>query len=152
MFLTKTEQSAAPTGFGLLRREMDRLFDDWAGLRPEMSLTGFRPQINVVENHKHLVVTAELPGLEENDIEVELTPNALVLRGEKSEETLEEDDNWYRKERTFGSFERSIPLPWKSSEEPGEAKAKFKNGLLKVTVDRPADAVPRVKKVEIKAA
>lgn len=151
MFLTKSERKASPSGVGVLRREIDRIFDDWGSvLTLEKSDGGFRPKINVIENQKHLFVSVELPGLEENDVEVEVTPDVLVLRGEKTEEVTEEDDNWYRSERSFGSFERSIPLPWKPTEEPAQAKAVFKNGLLKITVDRPAEALPRSKKVEIK--
>lgn len=157
MWLTKREptffSSSPELGLGSLRREMERLFDDWAGdLQPFAENGRFRPQINVVENDKHLKVTAELPGLEEKDVEVELGSDFLTLRGKKEEEKTEEGENWYRSERSFGSFERVLPLPWRLEDEKAKADAVFKNGVLTVTVAKPKGTRPRSKKLEIRAA
>lgn len=160
MFLTKREPSFfTPTfgtpepGFRGLRREMDRLFDDWmTGFTPAESEMEFMPAIDVKENGKKLMVKAELPGMEQKDVEVELDDDCLVLRGKKEEEKSEKGDNWYRHERRFGSFERMIPLPWNLADQPAEAEAVFKNGVLTVEVAKPKGARPRTKKLEVKVA
>jgi len=157
MFLTKREPTffTRPPIFGFrnLRHEMGRLFDDWANeLEPMETNDIFRPRINVIENDKHLEVTAELPGMLEKDVEVELTPDFLTLRGKKEDEKTDESDNWYRCERMFGSFERVIPLPWKIDDEKVKADAVFKNGVLTVTVAKPKELRAKAKKVEVKVA
>lgn len=157
MFLTKREPTLfARTpffGFRNFRHEMDRLFDDWANeLEPMETDEAFRPRINVIENDKYLKVTAELPGMMEKDVEVELTPDFLTLRGKKEDEKTDEGDNWYRCERMFGSFERVIPLPWKIDDEKAKADAVFKNGVLAVTVAKPKELRAKAKKVQVKVA
>jgi HSP20 family protein len=157
MFLTKREPTfftrPPMLGFRSLRNEMDRLFDDWAGdLAPMETNEVFRPRINVVENDKHFKVTAELPGMMEKDVEVELSPDYLTLRGKKEDEKTDEGDNWYRCERMFGSFERIIPLPWKIDDEKIKADAVFKNGVLTVSVAKPKELRTKAKKVEVKVA
>jgi HSP20 family protein len=131
---------------GLLsfQREMNRLFDDFFhgfGLGPtfdwgdrSLAKATFSPKVDVSETKKEVKVSAELPGMEEKDIAVELGDNVLTIRGEKKEEHEDNGKDWYRKEQTYGSFHRVIPLP---SAVDGEcAKARFKRGKLVVRIPK----------------
>jgi HSP20 family protein len=137
-----------------LRQHLDRLIEDfgrdieWKPLFSEQS-TLFSPSVDVVENKKSVKVTAELPGLDAKDIQVEVTRNALVLKGEKGEEKEEEGDSFYRRERRYGSFARQIVLPWEIDPTKVKADASFKNGILTVTVPKPKGATETSKKVPI---
>lgn len=139
-----------------LRDQVDRLLEDfgremeWKPLFGEKRML-FEPTVDVVENKKGLEVTAELPGLEEKDIEVELTSDHLILHGEKSEETEEEGDNFYHRERRFGSFERRIALPWEVDPEKVKAEATFKKGVLTIQVPKPKGTPKGARKLAITA-
>lgn len=136
--------------FLALHREMNRLFDDvFRGfdLAPFGSDRGFGmswPQIEVSETDKDVKVTAELPGLEEKDVQVELANGVLSIKGEKKTET--EDKDRLFTERTYGRFERRIPL-----EDVDEDKvvASFKNGVLTVTAPKAPQAQSNVKRIAI---
>lgn len=139
-----------------LQRSMNRLFDDFFN-RFELSPFGgfgesfgaFQPQVDVTESDKAITVSAELPGLDEKEIEVTLSHNVLTLRGEKKEEKEEKGRSYYRVERSYGSFHRSIPLP--SEVENDEVEATFKKGVLTVTVPKTPDAQKRSKRIAVKA-
>jgi HSP20 family protein len=130
--------------FGQLRREIDRMFDgmlgDWTGRMNllDRRLGSWMPQIDVNETAKEIRVTAELPGMEEKDIEVSILDGALTIRGEKREEHEEEKGDVYHAERQYGMFERTIPLA--SEIEADKIKASFKKGVLKVTLPKTKDA------------
>ncbi|MBM4041393.1 MAG: Hsp20/alpha crystallin family protein [Planctomycetes bacterium] len=138
-----------------LHREMDRLFDDffggrgfwpslWEGFRPG----AFVPSVDVQETDKEVRVLADLPGLDEKDVQVELTEDGLSIRGEKKSEREEKRKGYHRTERSYGSFERFIPLP--GPVEGDKAKAEFKNGVLTVTLPKPPEAQASRKRIEIK--
>ncbi len=152
----RTHQLVPYRPFASLRNEVDRVLEGFGqqmGLESFFGSEGasFMPTLDVVENGKHLKVTAELPGMEEKDVEVELTRNTLVLKGEKTKETEEEEDNCVRKERTYGSFYREIPLPWEVDTTKVEAHARFKKGVLTVKVPKPKGVPAAAKKVPITA-
>ena len=121
--------------------DIDRLLDDvFTGfgvvpLRGQApSLAAFSPRVNVSENEKEIKVSAEIPGVDEKDIKVNLDENVLTIQGEKKDEHEEEGDNWYRVERSSGSFQRVITLP---SDVDGEkTKAKFKKGVLTIRLPK----------------
>ena len=121
-----------------LRDEMNRLFDGFFerpfGLMPfdgESTVMGdFAPQVNVSETDKEITVSAELPGMEPDDIDVTLDHNNLVISGEKHAEKEEKDKRYYRLERSYGSFYRAIPLDSEVDED--KIDASFKRGVLKV--------------------
>ena len=121
--------------FNLIRRETD-LF------KPS---EGFMPRVEVEELDSEMKVTAELPGIDEKEVKVELEDNALMISGEKREEHQEKTKTGIRTERRYGSFHRLIPLPAKGDVE--RAKAEFRKGVLTVTV--PKTEEPR-KRIEIK--
>ena len=120
-----------------IQREMNRIFGDFYrdfGLEPfgRVRDFGFEPSIDVWEDDKKIHVKAELPGLEEKDIDVTLTPDALTIRGEKKEEKEEKDNGSWYKETSYGSFQRSVTLPEGIDQEKVEAQ--FKNGVLNIEI------------------
>ena len=134
----------------LFRRQMDRLFEDFWG---ESGLLGrlaagqgrFLPRVDVAETDQEVVVTAELPGLAEKDVEVSLAHGQLVLSGQKQSEREEKDKSYHLVERSCGSFKRVVELPGALQED--QAAAAFKNGILTVKV--PKSAAVKARKIQI---
>jgi HSP20 family protein len=137
--------------FSTMRREMDRLFNEFRGVGggPYATEAGFAPAVNVRQTDQGVEVTAELPGIDEKNVEVSLAENALTIRGEKKEEREEKGEDWFVSERSFGSFLRTIPLPIEVDE--GKAAAQFKNGVLTVTLPAAADAERKARKIPVKS-
>jgi HSP20 family protein len=106
------------------------------------------PSMDVAETDKEIEITAELPGLAEKDVQVNVADNVLTIKGEKKSEKEEKDKNYRMFERSYGAFSRTLDLP--AGINPDTIKASLSNGVLKVTVPKPAAA--QVKKVEVKAA
>jgi HSP20 family protein len=126
--------------FELMRRfteEMDRAFEDWGLARGtrlgETAL--WSPAVEVFERDNNLVVRAELPGLNKDDVKVEMTDNGLIIQGERKREHEEQGEGFYRSERSYGQFYRLIPLPEGANAE--QARAQFENGILEVSVPVP---------------
>lgn len=146
----RREDATYASPFLTLRREMDRLFDDaFRGFGALGDWTGANsfgwPNVEVTERDKEIRVTAELPGLEEKDIELSLEDGALTLRGEKR--TEHEDDDRRYSERFYGRFERRIALPAEVDED--HVKASFRNGVLTVTLPKTERARERAKRISI---
>lgn len=108
----------------------------------------YNPSIDVKESEKEIVVTAELPGLEEKDFELLLGDDSLTLKGEKKEEKEDKGKDYYRMERSYGCFHRVIPLP--EGIDTKNVDAKFKNGVLKVTLPKTEEEKKKVKKIAVK--
>ncbi len=108
------------------------------------------PIVDVVDREKELVLTAELPGVSEKDVEITLAGDVLTIRGEKNYDHEEREGNRYYVERRYGSFSRSIRLPF--SADQVEPRAEFDKGVLKITIPKPADYAPKVRHLEVKAA
>jgi HSP20 family protein len=136
--------------FTTLQREMNRLFDDvFRGFDP-MSSRGMGrmmnwPSVEVIEGDKDIRVRAELPGLDETDVEVFLNDDVLTIRGEKRSDV--EDKERAFSERYYGRFERRIPLGW--DVEQDKVEASFRNGVLTVTMPKSTQAGSRMKRIEI---
>jgi HSP20 family protein len=138
--------------FVSLHREMNRLFDEafrgfdvpTFGSDRLFGGSGRWPTVELSENDKEIKVTAELPGLEEKDVEVELADGVLAIKGEKKTET--EDKDRLFSERYYGRFERRVPI---EDVEHEKAKASFKNGVLTVTLPKSAKAQQNVKRIAI---
>ncbi|MBD8892680.1 Hsp20/alpha crystallin family protein [Roseibium litorale] len=167
----KTEEKTAPapkTGwspFENLHREIDRLFDnfhpfgwrrtarpslfdmefDW----PRQDAWNFAPAMDLVEKEKGYEISAELPGMEEKDIEIKLSNGSLTIKGEKSEEKEEREKEYYLSERRYGSFHRSFALP--AGIDTDKIDAKFAKGVLTVTLPKTKEARSQEKKIGIKA-
>jgi HSP20 family protein len=137
-------------------RDMERMFDDFF----ERRLTPFRsrwwpmqggafsdPALDLYEDKNELVAKVELPGLQKDDVELNVTEHALTIRGEKKKEDEIKEDNYYRSERSYGSFSRTIDLP--KDLEIDKAKASFKNGLLEIRIPKSEAAKTKQRSVRI---
>jgi len=141
--------------FSFLQQRINDLFDDFFSGFPLASpgalddrIGAFYPSIDVKESDKEIVVKAELPGLEEKDIEVLLAEDTLTIKGEKREEKEDKGKNYYHMERTYGSFHRVIPLPIEV--EANKVEAAFKNGVLSVVLPKTEKAKAASRKISIK--
>lgn len=143
--------------FGELE-EWERRFDDLLG-RPLWRLPvegrGWIPAVDVFEKKDKFVVKAELPGMKEEDIDVSVVGDTLSIKGEKKTETEIEEEDYYRCERNYGSFYRSIPLP--STVDADKIEASFEDGVLEVALPKSAKVKPKkiavsAKKKAVKAA
>jgi HSP20 family protein len=128
------------TPFFALYRDMNRLFDDASGgaltapLAEGRHGTPLMPKMDVSETDQEIRITAELPGANENDIEVMINDNMLVIRAQKQMEREEDRENYHISERAFGTFMRTLQLPFPV--EPDKVQARFENGVLNVTVPK----------------
>jgi len=149
--------------FEALRKEVDRLFDEFGDdfwRRPFRSLAGLEkgwaqklvasPAIDVAETDKAYEITAELPGMEDKDIEVKLANGVLTIRGEKQDEKEERNKDYYLRERSFGSFERSFQVP--ENIDTDKISAGFKKGVLTIILPKSAEVQKAEKKIEVKAS
>jgi HSP20 family protein len=136
-------------GFGLfgLHREIDRLFNEFAqGAGPGGTLANIVPNIEISETDKAIEVSAEMPGLERKDVEISIDDDTLTIRGEKKVEENQKDKNVQLSERSYGVFLRVLQLP--SGIDPSNVQATMSNGILKITIPKPAKSEP--KKIEVK--
>jgi HSP20 family protein len=162
----KTDTQAVGPPFANLRREIDRLFEDfdrdfwgfpWRRSafnvepfwRRELSFAA-SPAVDVTESGKSYEITAELPGLDEKDIEVKFANGGLAIKGEKQEDKEQKTKDYYLRERHFGSFERYFRVP--EGVDPDKIEATFNKGVLTVTLPKGAEAQTAEKKIEVKAA
>ncbi len=149
--------------FEALRKEVDRLFEDFGDdfwRRPFRSLAALErgwpkqfaaaPAVDVTETDKAYEITAELPGMDEKNVEVSLSDGGITIKGEKKEETEEKQKDYYVSERRYGSFERHFGLP--EGVDADKIEASFKNGVLKVMLPKTTEAQAPAKKIEVKAA
>lgn len=149
-----------------LRQEIDRIFDDFRrgywrlpsprsifaiepAWRQELSWAS-GPAVDVTESDKAYEVAAELPGMDEKNIEVKVANGNLTIRGEKQDEKEEQKKGYYLKERHFGAFERSFQLP--EGVDADKIEASFKKGVLTITLPKKPEAQKPAKKIEVKAA
>ena len=135
--------------FGLfgLHREIDRLFSEFAqGLGSNAG--NIMPNIEISETDKAIEVSAEMPGLERKDVEISIDDDTLTIRGEKKVEENQKDKNVQHSERVYGVFMRVLQLP--SGIDPSSVQATMSNGVLKITIPKPAK--PEPKKIEVKEA
>ena len=130
-----------------LDRVFDRLMQNWAG-QASMPEFDWSPSIDVSESDEEIVVKAEVPGVNPEDIDISVDDNNLVISGEKRQESEEKDRNYYRVERSYGSFRRSLPLP--SGADVDSIKASSKDGILSVVIPKSSDRKSR--RIEIEAS
>ncbi|MCB1514577.1 MAG: Hsp20/alpha crystallin family protein [Hyphomicrobiaceae bacterium] len=142
--------------WSLMRSDMDRFFDSMFGGRGFPNVFGvsggavggmIAPSIDVHENEKELVIAAELPGMEEKDVQLSFRDGVLTIKGKKKSERDETKDDVHISERSYGSFQRSFRVP--DTVEVDKATADFEKGVLKVTLPKVAEAVSREKKIPI---
>ncbi len=140
--------------FHTMQREMNDLFDRFRnypvrspGDFLDMVTEQMFPPIDILETETAVEVTAEIPGVKEADLDISVTDDRLVLKGEKSSDHEEKEKDYHLVERRFGSFRRHVPLGFVPAK--GAVKATFADGVLKVSVTKPAETKEAVQKVEI---
>ena len=150
-------RDATDNSVASLQHELNDVFDRFFERfeRPFLDRTGAfgafsQPTVDVAETDKAIKVNVDLPGMNEDDIDVTLTGDVLTVRGERKHEREEKNKGYFLHERSYGAFYRTIPLP--PGVETDKAKAEFKKGVLKVTLPKSADAKSLTKRIEVKAA
>src|ERR671926_1022727 len=127
-----------------LQSEMNRLFNTFFGDAPAGEGGNFRrwvPAMDLVETEDHFVLRADLPGLTEDDVKIEFDDGTLTVSGERKAEHESKNEGYYRVERAFGSFSRSLTLP--QGIDPEAVTASFNNGVLEVRIPKPEQRKPR---------
>jgi len=127
-----------------LQNRINRLFDD--PLMPinrddDDFLGAWNPAVDLFEKDDSFVIKAELPGLDKKDISVELKDRVLMLKGERKCENEVKEENYYRRERSYGKFQRAFNLP--SDLDPDKIKADFKDGVLEISIPKPEAQKPK---------
>jgi HSP20 family protein len=168
----KNERTPASTPqawrpFDNFRQEIERLFDDFGipAWRSPFRRSGFDfapfwnrelaspaagPAVDIAETEKTYEITAELPGMDEKNVEVKFSDGVLTIKGEKQEEKEEKKKDYYLTERSYGSFQRAFQVP--DGVDTDKIEANFKNGVLAVTMPKSAEAQKTAKKITVKAA
>jgi HSP20 family protein len=130
------------------RREVDRVFENiFTGASPLTTAGLLKPQVDIGATDKEYAVTVEVPGVNEKDVRVEVSNNTMIIRGEKRQEVEEKEKDYYRVERTYGSFQRVLSLPEDSDQE--SIRATFDNGVLTIRIARKALPESNVRQIEI---
>lgn len=124
-----------------MRRQMDRLFDEFSGAPSETVHSGVFPAVNVSEDKDRYYVRAELPGMKADEIDIQATGNSLSISGERTFQTEEKNARYHRREREAGKFSRMIGLP--DAIESGKVEAKLENGILTIALPKSEAAKPR---------
>ncbi|MGC9347874.1 MAG: Hsp20/alpha crystallin family protein [Anaerolineae bacterium] len=130
-----------------LQREMNELFERM-GRSPRLSVAGSYPAMNVWVNADGAIVTAELPGVNAEDLDISVQGNTLTIRGSRAPEELEEGDTYHRQERRYGQFQRTFQLPFEV--EAGEVEAGYERGVLHLSL--PRSEADKPKRIQIKAS
>ena len=154
---TPERDLAAWHPFESLRQQMERLFDEFDGGFRSPALRMFpsdngsfaMPAVDVVEKENAYEILAELPGMDEKNVDVEVKEDFLTITGEKREEKEEKKKGYHLQERSYGSFRRSFRLP--DDVDAAKIDAAFKNGILTVTLPKKPEAVKQAQKIAVKA-
>ena len=138
-------QALIPTKLTSLRRQMDQLFDRlWEPEFPEATALGeWNPIMDVAETKDSLIIKIEVPGIHPEDLQLSLQEQILTIKGEKKKEREEKEERYFRMERAYGSFARSVRLPYPV--DPAKVSAMFRNGVLTVTLVK----IPEAKGISI---
>lgn len=131
-----------------LREKMNRLFEDAVTARGEekdMISSTWAPSVDIYETENALILTAEVPGVDENNIEIKIEDNTLSLNGERKFEKETKEENYHRIERSYGSFYRSFTIPRQIDQE--KIKAEHDNGVLRITMPKKPESKPKSVKV-----
>lgn len=135
---------------------MNRVFDNFfrsfeTGMLSPFAETSdglFHPRVEMKESTNDLRISVELPGIDDKDLDISITDDALTISGEKREEKEENTHGYYRMERSYGAFHRRIPIPCQIDKD--KAGATFKKGVLSIVLPKAAEAKQQAKKIDIK--
>jgi len=131
-----------------LRERMNRMFEDVFSGRTddkELTPTSWAPAVDIYETENELVLSAEIPGLSEKEVEIKVEDNTLTLKGERRFEKETKEENYHRIERSYGSFYRAFTLP--NSIDPDKIQAEHENGVLRVSMPKRQELKPRTVKI-----
>lgn len=148
--VAKADVTTPDSPFSALQREVNRLFTTFDRGWPMFSSFAFTPSTDIVESENEIRISAELPGLEQKDVKVELVQDVLTISGEKKSEKEENSEKRHMVERSYGAFSRSVQLP--EGVKPEDIGAKIQNGVLTVTVKKPAAQKVEPRKIAIESA
>ena len=127
------------------RNRMSRIFDDFFyptnGSDETMSVWNWKPLVDIYDNDDNIVITAELPGTNKEDIKVDVKDRVLTLKGERSSGNEVQEESYHRRERTYGKFERAFTLPVEV--DPEAIQADYKDGVLKINIPKPKEQKPK---------
>jgi len=151
MYLRRTGRDPLRDEFDRLRREVDGLFNVFSSERkpwhsPPWQGTRLFPLLNVSETGDSFIVSAEIPGMQTDDLEIKIEGETLTLKGERKPDDVEDEASFHRRERATGAFQRSLTVPGKIDAE--KVNARYKNGVLTVTLAKDKPAQPRQITVE----
>ena len=130
------------------QEQFNRMFDDSFRFRGESALTAWAPAVDIYETENELVLKADLPDINEKDLDIRLENNTLTIQGERKFEKQLSEDNYLRVERAYGSFTRSFALP--SSVNPDQIHAEYQNGVLTVRMPKREESKPKQIKLAVK--
>jgi HSP20 family protein len=134
--------------FGLLQNEVNRIFDGFGRFGGFQDLPAVAPKLEISETDDAIEVHAEMPGVEEKDVDLTLTGDLLTIKGEKRENRDEKGRDFHVTERSYGAFSRSVRLPFPAN--PDSARASFDKGVLTVTIPKPKDQREKSARIPIK--
>lgn len=135
--------------FSDMRRELDAMLNRPGRAWPGFEVGATMPAVNVAETEDSIEITAELPGVDEKDISIDVDGNRLIISGEKKAETKKEDKNWHVVERSYGSFQRAVALPFEPKTDTCDAQ--FDNGVLRLKIAKPQVTNQQSRKIQIKS-
>lgn len=131
-----------------LQHDLNRVFDEYWNRFTALAPTGF-PKTDVADNENQIEVKVDLPGMDEQDIDISVTEDTLTIKGEKRSESEEKNKDFYLHERSYGAFMRTVPLP--VGIQADKAEAEFKKGVLTVTLPKAPGTASRSKKIQVKS-
>lgn len=135
-----------------IQERMNRLFDETIsrtkGAGEDIGRSGWHPPVDIYETEEHIVLKAELPGIDKKNIEVEINDNILVLKGERKFEKNVKEENYHRMERSYGVFQRAFTLPYVVDKD--NIKAKYNHGILEIILQKNREQKPKHIKVDAK--
>jgi HSP20 family protein len=130
-----------------LRHQMDKMFDEIAGLNREMTTKTWSPAVELEDTNENLILRAEVPGLEGKDLDIQVAREAVSIAGETRYENKSEERGYLRSEFRYGKFQRTIPLP--TAIKNDQVQAEFKNGILILTMPKAEEAKNKVVKINL---
>ncbi len=135
-----------------LQEDMNRLFDLSLARLPREAIESaggeWMPSVDIIDDKDKIRIKADLPGVDKNDVEINIEDGVLTIRGERKEEKEEKDKNYYRRECFYGTFERSIALP--AEVEVDKAEANYKDGVLEIVLPKKEESKPKQIKLKVK--
>jgi HSP20 family protein len=124
-----------------INRIFDESFSRTADVDDDISMSAWKPSVDIYETDEAIILKAELPGIKKEDVSVEIKDNVLTLRGERVEDKEIKEGSYFRKERCFGTFSRAFNLQHRV--QPDKIKAKFKDGILEIEIPKPEEEKPK---------